>query len=145
MINPAIMMLTDLDGVPVCNVAFDLSAQQVGAAHRATGAVRTERHRPQDMTVDDVLAMRELTGVVDELDRLQEAGGHATVTLPFARLVVLHDALGEWATGRTERGWMREAEQEDHPVVEGMLQGLADLRADAVCATLDAERDAATR
>jgi hypothetical protein len=136
MVNAEIRTLHEPDGTPVCNAAFDLSVEQLAAAARACGDVLTERHRGESLDTDDVLALRELTGVSDELHRLSEAGGHATVVLPLARLVALHDALHEWVASRSERDWLREEEQEQLPVIEAMLGPMGDLRAEALHATL---------
>jgi len=142
MVNAEIRTLVEPDGTPVCNVAFDLSADQLRSAALAIAAVRVERHRGAELETDDVLALRELTGVCDELDRLSDAGGHGTVILPLGRLVALHDALGEWTTGRTDRGWMREDEHEAFPVVHAMLTPLATVRADALQTVLGSTADA---
>jgi hypothetical protein len=140
MVNAEIRTLHEPDGTPVCNAAFDLSVEQLAASARACGDVRTERHRGETLDTDGVLAMRELTGVCDELHRLAEAGGHATVVLPLARLVALHDALHEWVDTRSGRDWLREDEQDQLPMVEAMLGPMGDLRADALQATLGARR-----
>jgi hypothetical protein len=142
MVNTAIHTLHDPDGTPVCNAAFDLSAEQLRAAGHAAGEVRLERHRGAELGIDEVLALRELTGVCDELDRLGEAGAHATVVLPLARLVTLHDALGEWVATRDERGWMREADGEAFPLVDALLAPMASLRADGLQATLGSDAPA---
>jgi hypothetical protein len=131
-------MLRDPEGAPVCNVAFDLSADQLSAAAHAASEVRTERHRGATLSTDDVLAMRELTGVVDELAGYAEAAGHTTVTLPLARMVALHDALDEWLATREARGWMRGADETAHPFVAALVGPMGALRADAVRATLEA-------
>jgi len=141
-VRSEILMLHEPDGTPVCNVAFDLSADQLRAAAHGAGEIRTERHRGQDLTTDDVLALRALTSVVDELGALSAATGHATMTMPLARMVALHDALDEWVRSRTDRGWLREADEEAHPVVVAMLAPMGALRADAVRATLDAHAEA---
>jgi hypothetical protein len=138
MVNAEIRTLHDPDGTPVCNAAFDLSAEQLTAAARACGDVRVERHRGETLDTDQTLALRELTGVCDELHRLEEAGGHATVVLPLARLVALHDALHDWVVARTERGWMREDEQAALPIVAALLAPMGDVRAEALRATLGA-------
>src|SRR3954451_24905682 len=108
MVNEEIHTLHDADGTPVCNVSFDLSAAQLAAAARAVEAIRLERHRHLELSTDDVLALRELTGLSDELHRLAEHDANATVVLPLARFVALHDALAEWLHTIAERGWMRE-------------------------------------
>ena len=141
MVNGDILMLRDPDGSPVCNAAFDLSAEQLHAAAHAAGEIRTERHRGLELSTDDVLALRRLTSVVDELDALSAASGHSTMTMPLARMVALHDALDEWVRTRTDRGWLREADEETHPVVAALLLPMGSLRADAVRATLDANAE----
>src|SRR4051794_39819091 len=132
MVNSELRTLHEADGTPVCNVSFDLSAQQLEAAWHAVEAVRVHRHRGQEMSTDDVLALRELTGVSDELHRLAGHGAHATVVLPLARFAALHDALVEWVAHRDDRGWMREDESERMPIVEALLDPMANLRAEAL-------------
>jgi hypothetical protein len=141
-VNVEILMLREPDGSPVCNVAFDLSAEQLRAAAHGAGEIRTERHRGEELTTDDVLALRRLTSVVDELDVLSAAAGHTTMTMPLARMASLHDALDEWVRTRMDRGWLREADEETHPVVAALLGPMGSLRADAVRATLDAHAEA---
>ena len=138
MVNAEITTLLDPDGTPVCNVAFDLSAQQLAAASHALGEVLLERHRGQVLDTDAVLALRELTGVRDELDRLAEPGAHAAMTLPLARLIVLHDAVDDWVASRAARDWLRDAEREALPVLGALLDPMAGLRAAALSAVLGA-------
>lgn len=139
MVNEDIQTLHDPDGAPVCNVAFDLSGDQLAAASYACGELVLERHRGQALEIDDVLALRELTGVRDELARLSEAGGHATIVMTLGRLITLHDAIDEWATSRTGRGWLRDADREAMPFVGGMLGPMAALRGRALTAVLGSE------
>jgi hypothetical protein len=136
MVNAAIRMLHDADGTPVCNVSFDLSAEQLAAAARAAEAIRLERHRHEALSTDDVLALRELTSISDELHTLAEHGAHATIVLPLARFVALHDALVEWIHAAEARGWMREEDQGIHPLVEALLDPMAALRQEALHAVL---------
>ena len=136
MVNAELRTLHAADGTPVCNVSFDLSAQQLHAAARAAEAVRLERHRHQELSTDDVLALRELTGLSDELHMLAEQDAHATVILQLARFVALHDALSEWLAAADERGWMREDDQAIHPLVAALIDPMASLRADALHAVL---------
>jgi hypothetical protein len=136
MVNAEIRTLHEPDGSPVCNAAFDLSVEQLAAAAHASGEIRTERHRGETLDTDAVLALRELTGVCDELHRLAEPGAHATVVLPLARLVALHDALDEWVVSRRERGWLREDDEATLAIVDAMLAPMGALRADGLVATL---------
>jgi hypothetical protein len=136
MVNAELRMLHAPDGTAVCNVSFDLSAQQLDGAAKVAEAVRLDRHRNHALSTDDVLALRELTGVSDELHLLAEQQAHATVVMTLARFAALHDALTEWIHAADDRGWMREEEQEIHPFVAGLLDPMADLRADALHAML---------
>jgi hypothetical protein len=136
MVNAEIRTLHAADGTPVCNVSFDLSAQQVAAAVRAVDAIRLHRHQNAELSIDDVLALRELTGVSDELHRLAEGGAHASVVLPLARFAALHDALTEWVHLQDDRGWMRDDDAEIHPIIAALLAPMASLREDALHAVL---------
>lgn len=136
MVNSEVRILHDADGTPVANVSFDLSAEQLAATARVAEAVRVARHQNLELSTDDVLAMRELTGVADELHRLAEHGAHGTVVLPLARFSALHDALSEWVHDADERGWMREDEAAVHPMIDALLGPMADLRAEALHAVL---------
>lgn len=139
MVNAELRMLTERDGTAVCNVSFDLSATQLAAAARAVEEMRVARHRGQALGTDDVLALRELTGVSDELHRLAEHDAHGTLVLPLARFTALHDALADWAHELEQRGWLREADAEALPVVEALLDPMAALRAEALQAMLGGE------
>jgi hypothetical protein len=138
MVNEEIRTLHDADGTPVCNVSFDLSAAQLAAASRAVETVRIERHRHLELSTDDVLALRELTGLSDELHSLAEHAANGTVVLQLARFVALHDALAEWLHSMQERGWMREDDEAIHPLVAALVDPMASLRADALHAVLGA-------
>ena len=136
MVNEEIQQLHEPDGTPVCNVGFDLSAAQLTAASYALGEMLVERHRGQELEIDDVLALRELTSVRDELHSLATAGGHAHLTMPLARFIALHEAVDEWVCTRTGRDWLRDADRDALPLTGALLGPMADLRADAVAAVL---------
>ena len=144
MVNAEIHTLHDPDGLPVCNVGFDLSAAQLSAASYATGEMLIERHRGQELDVDGVLALRQLTSVRDELHTLAEAGAHARLTMPLARFIALHDAVDEWVCTRTGRDWLRDDDREALPFTGALLGPLADLRADAVAAVLASSEPASS-
>src|SRR3954453_1934600 len=128
MVNAEIRTLHAADGTPVCNVSFDLSAQQVAAGAQAVDARRLHRHQNAELSTDDVLALRELTGLSDELHRLAEAEANATLALPLARFAALHDALTEWVHLADERGWMREDDAAIHPMIAALIDPMASLR-----------------
>jgi hypothetical protein len=136
MVNTEIHSLHDPDGTPVCNVGFDLSAGQLTAAAHAAGEMLVERHRGQALEIDDVLALRELTSIRDELQMLAEGEGHAHLTMPLARFIALHDALDEWVCTRTGREWLRDADRDALPLTGALLGPMSDLRADALAAVL---------
>jgi hypothetical protein len=58
----------DLEGEPVVFACFDLRQAEVAAAAHAVRAVATERFRTSSMSADEVLQLRELTALADELD-----------------------------------------------------------------------------
>jgi hypothetical protein len=62
----------DLEGEPVVFACFDLRQEEVAAAVHAVHAIAAERYRTSSISADDVLDLRELTGLADEL-----AGGAA--------------------------------------------------------------------
>jgi hypothetical protein len=136
MVNAELRTLHAADGTPVCNVSFDLSTEQLHAMAGAAEAIRLDRHRNLELSTDDVLALRELTGISDELHMLADQGANATVILQLARFVALHDALSEWVHAAAERGWMREDDQAIHPFVAALIDPMAALRADALHAVL---------
>lgn len=135
MVNAELRTLHAADGTPVCNVSFDLSAEQLKAAARAAEAVRLG-HRNLELSTDDVLALRELTSISDELHTLADQNANATLVLPLARFTALHDALVEWTHDADERGWMRDDDAEAYPFVNAMTDPMASLRADALHAVL---------
>jgi hypothetical protein len=138
MVNAELRTLHAADGTPVCNVSFDLSTEQVQATARAVEATRLLRHQNHELSTDDVLALRELTGVSDELHRLAEPGAHATVVLPLARFAALHDALTEWVAHHDQLGWMREDDAAIYPMIAALIDPMASLREDALHAVLGA-------
>src|ERR1700712_1060207 len=138
MVNAELRTLHATDGTPVCNVSFDLSNAQLAATARAVEATRLDRHQNLELSTDDVLSLRELTGISDELHRLAEPGAHGTVVLPLGRFAALHDALVEWLHTADERGWMREDDTAIHPMIAALIDPMAELRADALQAVLGA-------
>jgi hypothetical protein len=141
MVNGEIRELHDPDGSVVWNVAFDLSPQQLRAAVHAAAEVILERHRGAALETEGVLALRDLTGVRDELDRLADVGANAHVVLTLSRFIVLHDAVDEYVVSRAGRDWAREADAEALPVLDAMLPPMAALRAQALARALGSQAD----
>lgn len=125
---------TGADGV--VSIRFTLSHAQLEATGSAAGVACRERYRDDDLTVDDVLAMRQLLSVADHLAGLAATGLGAAVELSVAALAQLHDALIAWIEAREQRGWMRDDERDLHRVLHPLVHELDALRADAVRAAL---------
>jgi crotonobetainyl-CoA:carnitine CoA-transferase CaiB-like acyl-CoA transferase len=139
MVNARIEITQDLDGQPVVLACFDLSEAEIAASAHAVAAARTERYRTAEMGVDDVLAMRELTAVADDLDALARVPGASTVVLRPARLTAFRAALEEYVGARDEADWLREDDARHLPAARSLLLPLADLAADALRAALSPE------
>jgi hypothetical protein len=79
-----------LDGESVVLACFDLREDEVAAAARAVAATAAERYRTPRISADDVLELRELTALTDELEhgsRLSDAAqgrdaGHSNAPGP---------------------------------------------------------------
>lgn len=56
--------------------------------------------------------------------------------LSLAQLALLHDVLGEWCGELDARGWGREQELADRPLIDAMTGPLAALRERAVARAL---------
>ena len=139
MVNARIEITQDLDGQPVVLACFDLSEADIAGSAYAVAAARTERYRHAEMGVDDVLAMRELTAVADDLDALARVPGASTVVLRPARLTVFRAALEDFVTARDEAEWLREDDARHLSAARSLLLPLADLAADALRAALSPE------
>ena len=84
---------TDADGLRSVAVTFDLGPEQAGAAAHAVRVIRDVRYRTAEMSADDVLAMRDMTAMADELGEREALDGYSHVTASVARLGVLRSAL----------------------------------------------------
>jgi hypothetical protein len=124
---------TDADGLPSVEVTFDLTPIQAGAAAHALRVVRDARYRTAEMTADDVLAMREMTSLADELSELGAASGADHVRASVARLGTLRSALEQFAAAEHLE---REGDAEARPVVYTLVDEVGDLHAEAVRAAL---------
>ena len=75
MYNARIDITQGLDGEAVVLACFDLGDEEIAASAHAVKAIASERFRNVEMSIDDVLELRELTALADELgDHLQRAG-----------------------------------------------------------------------
>ena len=136
MVNAHIDISQGLDGEPVVLACFDLAEEQLAASAHAVAATSAERFRIAEMSVDDVLELRELTALSDELSDLALRPGMCTVVLRPARLSVYRDAIAAFIESRDSAEWVREEDREPLARVRSLLYALEDLSADAVRAAL---------
>jgi hypothetical protein len=127
----------DLDGDPVVHACFDLSPDELAAAAHAVAATTAERFRISEMSSDDVLELRELTALADELADLASRTGVSTVVLRPARLSAYRHALTHFVESRDEAEWLREEDREPLHMARELLWPLGDLAADAMRAALE--------
>ena len=119
-----------LDGEPVVFACFDLDAEQIAASTHAVAVASAERYRMSAMSADDVLELRELTALADELGEV--VPGMRTMVLRPARLSVYRDAIARFVDTREEAEWIRGEDREPLAVLRGLLLGLEQLHAEAV-------------
>src|SRR3954447_6561330 len=124
---------TDADGHTAVEVTFDLTPAQAGAAAHAVRVVRDVRFRTAELSVDDVLSMRELTSVADELTELGAAAGADHLRASVARLGALRSALEEFAAAEHHE---REGDADARPVVFALADAIGELHAEAVRSAL---------
>jgi hypothetical protein len=135
MLNAHIDISQGLDGEPVVLACFDLGEEELAASAHAVAAT-SERFRTSEMSVDDVIELRELTVLADELADLALRPGMRTVVLRPARLTLYRDALGRFIETRDEAEWVREEDREPLARVRALLHPLEGLCADALRAAL---------
>jgi hypothetical protein len=136
MLHPRIDISRDLEGEPVVLACFDLGGAEITAAAHAVAAMAAERFRLAEMSVDDVLELRELTTLADELADQDPQPGIRTVVLRPARLSALRDAVAGFVETRDEGEWIREEDREPLAIVRGLLVPLGELCAEALRAAL---------
>ena len=123
-----------LDGQPVVFACFDLGEQQVAASVQAVRAGVTERFQTPPVSADEVLELRELTALVDELGELSGAAG--TVVLRPARLLAFRGAVARFVSTRDETEWISFDDRQALEHVRPLLAGLDQLCAAATRAAL---------
>jgi hypothetical protein len=136
MFNARIDISHGVDGEPIVLACFDLGEEEIAAASHAVAAVAAERFRLADMSVDDVLELRELTALADELAGHAETPGARTLVLRPARLSALRDSVARFIETRDDAEWIREEDREALARLRGLTAPLADLCAEALRAAL---------
>jgi hypothetical protein len=136
MLNARIDISHGLEGEPVVLACFDLGAEQVAASAHAVAAMAAERFRLASMSVDDVLELRELTALADELTDPTPQPGMRTLVLRPARLSAFRDSVARFVDTRDEMEWIREEDREPLERLRGLLVPLEELCAEALRAAL---------
>jgi len=142
MLNAHAHTASGADGAKTVQARFDLAEDKIAAVARAVDVSRTEQFRHEELSTDDVIAMRELTALADQMTALAGYGGAVTVELSPARLVALRDALHAFVEQRDEAGFTREEDRDAYAVAMALAAPLADLGADTLRAALDAAEHA---
>jgi hypothetical protein len=124
----------DLDGEPVVHAVFDLGRAEIGAAAHAVSSTVAERYRVPAISADDVVELRELTVLADELGEMTDGAG--TVVLRPARLSALRTALAQFVESRDYAEWIREEDREPLAISRELLWPLEQLDAEATRAAL---------
>ena len=134
MLNARIDISHDLEGEPIVLACFDLAAEEVAAAAHAVAAMAAERYRTVSMSVDDVLELRELTALTDELTH--PGPEMRTLVMRPARLSAFRHSVAGFVESRDEAEWIREEDREPLARLRGLIAPLEELSADALRAAL---------
>ena len=136
MLNARIDISHGLEGEPIVMACFDLAEEQIAAASHAVAAMAAERFRLVSMSVDDVLELRELTALADDLAAARVEPGIQTLVLRPARLSALRDSVAAFVETRDEGEWVREEDREPLARLRGVIVPLEELCAEALRAAL---------
>ena len=136
MLNARIDTSQGLDGEPVVLACFDLGEEEIAASAHAVRATSGERFRNASMSVDDVLELRELTALADELTDLARDTGMRSIVMRPARLSAWRDALAYFVESREDAEWAREDDRRALSDARALLCPLEDLCAEAMRAAL---------
>jgi hypothetical protein len=124
----------DLDGQPVVHAVFDLAPDEIAAAAHAISTTASERYRLAEVSADDVVELRELTVLADELGELTD--GASTVVLRPARLSAFREAVTQFVETREDAEWIREEDRQPLAILRELLWPLEQLDAEATRAAL---------
>ena len=136
MLNARVDISHDAEGEAIVLACFDLSAEEIAAASHAVAAMAAERFRTASMSVDDVLELRELTALADELADASAEPGVRTLALRPARLSALRGSVAGFVESRDAAEWIREDDREPLARLRGLIAPLEDLSAEALRAAL---------
>jgi hypothetical protein len=139
MLRGRIDISRNMDGGPVVLAVIDLVEEEVRASAHAARGVIEERFRTSEMSADDVLQLRELTSLADELGEPGPGGAIRTLVFSPARLNLWRDALDAFARRRGGAEWIRAEDREPLARIGELLPALDELSAEAVRAAISPE------
>lgn len=134
--NARIDSTQDLEGQTVVSACFDLGDEEVAAAVHALRTVGGERYRMADLSAEDVLKLRELTAIADELT--ERGAGARTVVLSPARLTAFREAVEHFVETRTQAEWLREEDRQSLEPLRELVPALEMLCEESIRAALSA-------
>lgn len=126
----------DLDGAVVVLACIDLSDEQVRASAHAVQAYVGERFRVPTISGDDVIELRDLTGLADELGEPAPEGAARTLVFSPGRLNLYRESLASFVDSRDEAEWLREEDREALAQARELLPALGHLSEEALRAAL---------
>jgi hypothetical protein len=136
MLRGRIDISRDLDGDVVVLACIDLADEEVRASAHAVRAFVEKRFRVPVISGDEVIELRELTGLADELGEPGPEGAARTLVFRPARLTVYREALTGFVDSRDEAEWLREDDREPLARVRELLPTLGELSEEALRAAL---------
>ena len=136
MLRGRIDISRDLDGAVVVLACIDLSDEQVRGSAHAVQAYVGERFRVPAISGDDVIELRDLTGLADELGEPAPDGAARTLVFSPARLNLYRESLASFVDSRDEAEWLREEDREALAQARELLPALGHLSEEALRAAL---------
>lgn len=136
MFQARIDLSQDLDGDAVVFACLDLAERELAGSAHALAATVSDRFRTSAMSADEVLELRELTALADELTEQSPPGGARTLVMRPARLSAYRDALARFVETREEAEWIRDEDRDHLACLRELLLPLEELCGEAMRAAL---------
>src|SRR3954452_25638285 len=108
MLHTRIEISEGVDAEPHVRACSALGHAESAASAHAVAGRSGERFRTASLSVDDVLELRELTALVEELRDIAMRPGISTVVLRPARLSAYRDAVAGFVESRDAAEWIGE-------------------------------------
>jgi predicted Zn-dependent protease with MMP-like domain len=136
MLRGRIDISRDIEGEVVVLACIDLGEDEIRASAHAVSVTISERFRVQAISGDDVLKLRELTALADELSEPGPERAARTFVFSPARLNLYRDAIADYLDSRSEAEWIREDDREPLARLGELLPALGALSEEALRAAL---------